>query len=74
MRNYRALRVMKINISLLHQLHHVGLFLLLHLKQRLLKLLPLPQQEYRHQGLRGRSTPAMEPHPTFRRHIHVDKS
>jgi hypothetical protein len=74
MRNYRALRVRKMNISLLHQLHHLGLFLLPHLKQRLLKLLPLPQQEYRRQGLRGRSTPRMEPHPIFRRHIHLDKS
>jgi hypothetical protein len=34
MRNYRASRVMKINKSLLRQLHHLGLFLLPHLKQR----------------------------------------
>jgi hypothetical protein len=51
-----------------------GLFLLPHLKQRLLKLLPLPQWHYRHQGLRGRSTSRMEPHPTFKRHIHLNKS
>jgi hypothetical protein len=55
----------------LHQLHHLGLFLLPHLEQKLLKLLPLPQQEYKQQGLRGRSTPRMECHPTFRRHIHL---
>jgi hypothetical protein len=62
------------DVLLLHQLHHLGLFLPPHMKHRLLKLLPLPQQEYRHQGLKGRSTLRMEPHPTFRRHIHVHKS
>jgi hypothetical protein len=51
-----ASRVTKMNISLLHQPHHMGMFLIPHLKQRLLKLLPLSQQEYIHQGLRGRST------------------
>jgi hypothetical protein len=50
------------------------MFLLLHLKQRLLKLLPLPQQEYIRQGLRGRTTLGMEPHPTFKRNIHLNKS
>jgi hypothetical protein len=65
---------MKMNISLLHQLHHLGQFLLANMKQRLLKLLPLPQQEYKSQGLRLRSTPKMEVHPTFRRHIHFNKS
>jgi hypothetical protein len=74
MRNYRAFRVMKMNILLLRQLHHLGMFLLPHLKQILLKLLPLPQQEYMRQGLRGRSTLRMEPHPTFRRNIHLNKS
>jgi hypothetical protein len=62
------------NIFPLHKLHHLGLFLLPHLKQRLLKLLSLLQQEYRRQGLRGRSTPRIELHPTFRRHIHLNKS
>jgi hypothetical protein len=74
MRNYRASRVMKMNISLMCQLHHLGIFLLPHLKKRLLKLLPLPQLEYKRQGFRGRSTLRMEPHPTFIRHIHLNKS
>jgi hypothetical protein len=34
---------------------------------------PLPQ-EYKHQGLSGRSSPRIELHPTFRRHIHLNKS
>jgi hypothetical protein len=50
------------------------MFLLPHLKQRLLQLLPLPQQEYMHQGFRGRSTLRIELHLTFRRHIHLNKS
>jgi hypothetical protein len=62
------------NILCMHQLHHLGLFLLPHLKYRLLKLLPLPQREYRRQGFRERSTLRMELHPTFRRHIHLNKS
>jgi hypothetical protein len=37
---------------LLH--NHPTLFLLPHLKQILLRLLPLPQQQWRHHGLRGR--------------------
>jgi hypothetical protein len=55
-------------------LHHLGMFLLAHLKHRLIKLLPLPHQEYRSQGLRERSTPRMEPHPTFKRHIYLSRS
>jgi hypothetical protein len=39
----QGLGVAKMNISWLHQLHYLGLFLLPHLKQRLIKLLPLPQ-------------------------------
>jgi hypothetical protein len=35
MRNYRTSRVTKINMSLLHQFHHLGLFMLPQLKQRL---------------------------------------
>jgi hypothetical protein len=42
----------------LHQ--HSSLFLLPHLKQRLLRLLPLPQQQCRHHELRGRSSPSRE--------------
>jgi hypothetical protein len=41
-RIYMASRVMKMNILLPRQLHYLGLFLLPLLKQRLLKLLPLP--------------------------------
>jgi hypothetical protein len=44
------------------------------LEAEALKLLPLPQQRYTRHGLRGRSTPRMEHHPTFRRHIHHNKS
>jgi hypothetical protein len=44
MRDYRASMVMKINhyFFLLH--HHPSMFLLPHLKQRLLRLLHLPHQ------------------------------
>jgi hypothetical protein len=46
---------MKINhYFLLH--HHPSLFLLPHLKQRLLRLLPLPHQQWRRHGLKGRSS------------------
>jgi hypothetical protein len=41
MRIYMALIVMKIN-HCIHLHHHPSLFLLPHLKQRLLRLLPLP--------------------------------
>jgi hypothetical protein len=54
--------------------HHPSLFLLPHLKQRLLRLLPLPQQQWRCHGLRGRSSPNRELLLTFRRHIHLSKS
>jgi hypothetical protein len=57
---------------LLH--HHLSLFLLPHLKQRLLRLLPLTQLQWRRHGLRGRSSPDRELHPTFKRHIHLNKS
>jgi hypothetical protein len=73
MRNNRASTVMKMNhYFLLH--HHLSLFLLSHLKQRLLRLLPHPQQQWRCHELRGRSSPSRELHPTFRRHIHLNKS
>jgi hypothetical protein len=52
----------------------LSLFLLPHLKQRLLRLLPPPQQQLRHHGLRGRSFPSRELPLTFRRHIHLNKS
>jgi hypothetical protein len=52
MMGYRALIVMKMNHFFpLH--HHPRMFLVPHLKQRLLRLLPSPQQQYRHHGLRG---------------------
>jgi hypothetical protein len=51
-----------------------SMFLLPHLKQRLLKLLPLPQQQWRHHGLRGRSYLSRVIPLTFRRHIHLNKS
>jgi hypothetical protein len=47
---------------------------LLHLKQRLLRLLPLTQQQLRHHGLRGRSSLSRELLLTFRRHIHLNRS
>jgi hypothetical protein len=50
------------------------MFLVPHLKQRLLRLLPSPQQQYRHHGLRGRSSPSRVLPLTFRRHIHLNKS
>jgi hypothetical protein len=56
--------------ALLH--HHSSLFLLPHLKQRLLRLLPLPQQQWRHHGLRGRSSLCQVLPLTFRRHIHLN--
>jgi hypothetical protein len=34
--------------------HHPSMFQLSHLKQRLLKVPPLPQQQWRRHGLRGR--------------------
>jgi hypothetical protein len=64
---------MKINhYFLLH--HHPSLFLLPHLKQRLLRLLPLPQQQWRRHGLKGRSSLSRGALLTFRRHIHLNKS
>jgi hypothetical protein len=62
MRDYRASTVMKMN-HYFHLHHHPSLFLLPHLKQRLLRLPPPPQQQRRHHGLRGRSSPSRElPH------------
>jgi hypothetical protein len=49
--DYRASTVMNMNhYFLLH--HHLCLFLLPHLKQRLLRIQPLPQQQWRCHGLR----------------------
>jgi hypothetical protein len=44
------------------------------LKQRLLRLLPLPQQQWRRHELRERSSLARELPLTFRRHIRLNKS
>jgi hypothetical protein len=73
MRDYRVLTVMKMNNYFpLH--HHPSLFLLSHLKQRLLRLLAPPQQQWRRHGLRGRSSSSQELPLTFRRHIHLSRS
>jgi hypothetical protein len=73
MRNYKASMVMKMNhYFLLH--HHLSLFLLPHMKQRLLRLLPLPQQQWRHHELRGRSSLSRELLLIFRRHIDLHRS
>jgi hypothetical protein len=73
MRNYKVSIMMKMN-HYFHRHHHLSLFLLPHLKQRLLRLLPLPQQQWRHHGLRGRSSPSRELLLTFRRHICLNRS
>jgi hypothetical protein len=57
-----------------HLHHHPSLFLLSHLKQRLLRRPPLPQQQWRYYGLRERSYPTRELPLIFRRHIHPNKS
>jgi hypothetical protein len=68
-----ASTVMKMNhYFLLH--HQPSLFLLPHLKQRLLRLLPLPQQQWRRHGLRRRSSSSMVLPLTFKGHIHLNKS
>jgi hypothetical protein len=54
-----------------HLHHHPSLFLLPHLKQRLLML---PQQQWRRHELRERSSPSREFPLTFRRHIYLNKS
>jgi hypothetical protein len=72
-RDYMASIVMKMN-HYFPLLHHLILFLLPHLKQRLLKLLPLPQQQWWYHGLRGKSSPSRELPLTFRRHIHLSRS
>jgi hypothetical protein len=51
--------------------NHPSLFLLPHLKWRLLKLLPLPQQQLRCHRLRGRSSLSKVLPLTFRRHIQL---
>jgi hypothetical protein len=51
-----------------------SLFLLTHLKQRLLRLLLLPQQQWRCHGLRERSSLSWKLSFTFRRHIHLSRS
>jgi hypothetical protein len=73
MRNYRASTVIKMN-HYFHLHNHPSLFLLPHLKQRLLRLLPLLQQQWRRHGLRGRSSPSRELPLPFKRHIHLNIS
>jgi hypothetical protein len=53
---------------------HLSLFLLAHLKQRLLRLLPSPQQQWRCHGLRERSSLSRVLYLTFRRRIHLSRS
>jgi hypothetical protein len=60
--------------SLVPSTSSLSLFLLPHLKHRLLRLLPLLQQQWRHHRLRGRSSPSRELPLTFRRHIHLNRS
>jgi hypothetical protein len=45
-----------------------------HLKQRLLRLPPPPQHQWRRHGLRGRSSPSRKLPLTFRRDIHLSRS
>jgi hypothetical protein len=52
MRDYRASTVMKMN-HYFHLHHHPSMFLLPHLKQRLLMVPPPLQQQWRCHGLRG---------------------
>jgi hypothetical protein len=73
MRDYRASTVMKMN-HYFHLNHHPSLFLLPHLKQRLLRLPPPLQQQWRRHRLRGRSFLSRELPLTFRRYIHLSKS
>jgi hypothetical protein len=54
--------------------YHLSMFLLPHLKQILLRLLPLPQQQWRHHELRRRSPPRKVLPLTFRRHLHLNRS
>jgi hypothetical protein len=60
--------------SLLPSTSSLSLFLLSHLKQRLLRLPSLPQQQSMHYGLRERSSLTRELPLTFRRHIHLNRS
>ena len=59
---------------LLPSLSSPSLFMLPHLKQRLLRLLPLPQRQWRCHGLRGRSSPSWVLSLRFRRCIHLSRS
>jgi hypothetical protein len=72
MRDYRASMVMKMN-HYFHLHHHLSLFLLPYLKQRLLMLPPPLQQQWRRYGLRGRSSPSGELPLTFRRDIYFTR-
>jgi hypothetical protein len=59
--------------SLLPSTSSPSLFLLPHLKQSLLRLLPPPQQQWRHHVLRERSSTSRELTLIFRRYIHLDR-
>jgi hypothetical protein len=73
MRNYMASTVMKIiYYVLLH--HHPSMFLLSHLKHRLLRLLSFSLQQWRHHGLRGRSSLSRELSLTFKSRIYLNRS
>jgi hypothetical protein len=45
-----------------------------HVKQTLLRLLPLPQEQWRCHELRGRSSSSREVPLALRKHIHLDRS
>jgi hypothetical protein len=64
---------MKMNLYF-HLHHHLSLFLLPDLKQRLLRLPAPPQQQWRRHELRGRSSLSWKLPLTFRRHIHLSRS
>jgi hypothetical protein len=72
MRDYRASTVMKMN-HYFHLHHNLSLFLLPHLKQRLLMLPPPLQQQWRRHRLRGRSSLSEELPLTFRGDIHLTR-
>jgi hypothetical protein len=73
MRSYRTSTVIKMN-HYFHLYHHPSLFLLEYLKQRHLRLLPLPQQQWRCHELRWRSSLTRKLPLTFRSYIHLIRS
>jgi hypothetical protein len=73
MRDYRVSTVLKMNHYLLSH-HHPSLFLLPHFKHRLLRLPPIPQQQWMHHGIRMRSSPSRVLPLMFKRHIHLNRT